>query len=135
MDVVEVAEKANPPVVKIIDFKKFKYQEDKKQRAGRKKAVRQDTKEIRFTPFIALNDFNIRINKAKEFLKEGNRIRLTVKFVGRQITRKEFGYNLLKKAIKLLKDSASLESEPKWQGRNLTASLKPLKMPKVKKNN
>lgn len=130
LDLVEVASKADPPVCKIIDFKKFKYQENKKQRAGKKKGVRQDTKEIRFTPFIAQNDFNIRIEKAKQFLKEGNNVRLTVKFVGRQITRKQFGYELLKKAIKQLKELSRTENEPKWQGRLLTISLKPSKKPK-----
>lgn len=127
LDLVEVAPNANPPVCKIIDFKKFKYLENKKQRAGKKKGVKQDTKEVRFTPFIAQNDFNIRIEKTKEFLKEGNKVRLTVKFVGRQITRKQFGYELLKKAIEQLKEFANVEGEPKWQGRLLTINLSPLK--------
>lgn len=127
LDVVEVAANAKPPVVKIIDFKKFKYQENKKQREGKKKGIKQDTKEIRFTPFIAQNDFKVRIKRAKEFLQAGNRVKLTVKFVGRQISRKQFGYNLLKKAISQLEEVAKTQDNPKWQGRLLSINLAPLK--------
>ncbi len=125
-DLIEVAPDAKPPVCKIIDFKKFKYQEDKKQREGKKKGLKQETKEVRFTPFIAQNDFDIRINKAKEFLKEKNRVKLTVRFVGRQLSRQEFGHKLLEKAIDQLKDVSKKDGEPKWQGRLLTVNLKPL---------
>jgi translation initiation factor IF-3 len=125
IDLVEVAPNAKPPVCKLIDFKKFKYQEDKKEREGKKKGTKQETKEIRFTPFIAENDFNIRINKAKEFLKDKNRVKLTVKFVGRQLSRKEFGYKLLEKAMESLKEYGKPTDKPKWQGRLLTVSMKP----------
>lgn len=127
LDLVEVAANATPPVCKIINFKKFLYQEEKKDKAGRKKAKKQETKEIRFTPFIAQNDFNIRINKAKDFLAEGNRVKLSVKFMGRQITRKEFGYELLNKASIALKDVGQVEDQPKWLGKILLLSLKPIK--------
>lgn len=127
LDLVEVAPEAKPPVCKIIDFKKFKYQEDKKQKAGQKKAKASETKEIRFTPFIAKNDFDIRLKRAREFLGEGDKVRLTVKFMGRQITKKQFGYELLNKALTNLKDLAVVEVEPKWQGRLLMMVLKPIK--------
>lgn len=127
LDLVEVAGKANPPVCKIIDFKKFKYQENKKQRQGKKKGIKQTTKGIRFTPFIAVNDFNIRVERAKEFLKEGHRVKLTVKFVGRQITRKQFGYELLEKAKEALKDYGKIGENPKWQGKLLFINLAPIK--------
>lgn len=127
LDLVEVASNATPPVCKIINFKKFLYQEEKKAKAGKKKANKQETKEIRFTPFIAQNDFNIRINKAKNFLTEGNRVKLSVKFMGRQITRKEFGYELLNKASTALKDISQVEDQPKWLGKILLLNLKPIK--------
>lgn len=135
LDLVEVASNAKPPVCKIIDFKKFKYQEDKKERIGRKGGPKQETKEIRFTPFIAQNDFNIRIERAKEFLEEGHKVKLTVKFMGRQITRKEFGYNLIKKALEQLQTSAKIETEPKWQGKLLMTILAPLKKQSAKTKN
>ena len=132
LDLVEVAPDAKPPVCKIIDFKKFKYQESKKEQAGKKKTKKQDIKEIRFTPFIAENDFQIRVKRAKEFLQEGDKVKLTVKFVGRQITRRDFGTNVLNKAIAKLTEFAKLESEPKWQGKLLMTVLKPIKNVKNK---
>lgn len=123
-DLVEVASSAKPPVCKIIDFKKFKYQEDKKLKAGQK-GKRQEIKEIRFTPFIAKNDYLIRLNRVKEFLTDGHKVRLTVKFIGRQITRKQFGYDLLKKAVTELEAISKVESEPKLQGKLLTMVLTP----------
>ena len=125
LDLVLVAEKAKPPVAKIIDFKKFKYQEDKKDQAGKKKAKQQEVKEFRFTPFIAPNDFSMRVNRARKFLEKGDKVKLTVKFIGRQITRKEFGQELLDKAAGQLKDVGSVETPPKWQGRLLSTTLKP----------
>lgn len=127
LDLVEVAPQAKPPVCKIIDFKKFRYQEEKKQRAGYKKNKGGDTKEIRFTPFIAQNDFELRLKRAKEFLSEGDKVRLTVKFIGRQITKKQFGYELLQKSLASLGTLAAVEVEPKWQGRLLMMVLKPTK--------
>jgi len=127
LDLVEVAPEAKPPVCKIIDFKKFKYQEDKKQKAGSRKNKQSETKEIRFTPFIAQNDFDTRIKKTREFLESGDKARLTVKFLGRQITRKQFGYELLQKAVDSLKDVSKVETEPKWQGKILVILLAPIK--------
>lgn len=132
MDLVEVAANANPPVCKIIDFKKFRYQEEKKAKEGRKKTVKQETKEIRFTPFIAENDFNIRIQRAKEFLNQGNRVKLTVKFMGRQLAHKEFGYDLLKKASSNLISIAKIEDQPKWLGKMLILAVTPFKINKQK---
>ena len=124
LDLVEVASKADPPVCKIIDFKKFIYQENKKARTGKKKK-RQGLKGIRFTPFIASKDYEVRVNRAKEFLADGYKVKLTVKFVGRQITRKQFGYDLLKKAVEQLKEISKVETEPKLQGKLLMMVLSP----------
>ena len=126
LDLVEVAPKAQPPVCKIIDFKKFRYQEDKKLRAS-KRGQRQDLKEFRFTPFIAPRDYEIRINRAREFLNKGRKVRLTVKFLGRQITRKKFGYELLNKAVEALRDISKIEAEAKLQGKLLCTVLAPSK--------
>lgn len=125
LDLVEVAANASPPVCKIIDFKKFKYQEDKKQRAGKKKGKSKGSKEIRFTPFIAQGDYKVRIQRGREFLTEGHVLKLSVKFVGRQITRKQFGYELLQKAHQQLSDISKPLSEAKMHGRILSMSLKP----------
>lgn len=120
-----VSESANPPVAKIIDFQKFKYQESKKVRSGSAKSV--DTKEVRLTPFMAQNDLGNRLSKARAFLSSGNRVKLVVKFTGRQITRREFGENLLNEAIISLNDTSTLDQNPKWQGKLYYCQLKPKK--------
>ena len=109
LDLVLVAPNAKPPVAKIVDFSKFKYEQKQKHKSGKKKTKSVDIKEIRFTPFIAEGDYNIRIKRAIEFLKDGNKVKLNVKFVGRQITRKQFGQDLLNKAIEELSEYATVE--------------------------
>ncbi|MBI4034889.1 MAG: translation initiation factor IF-3 [Candidatus Chisholmbacteria bacterium] len=127
LDLVEVAPTANPPVAKIVDFAKFKYQQKQKEAGGKKKSKSQDIKEIRFTPFIAPNDFQIRINKAIDFLKGGDKVRLVVKFVGRQITHQEFGDNLLAKATGILSQFATVQNPPSLRGKLLMTVLTPTK--------
>lgn len=130
LDLVEVASKADPPVAKIVDFRKFRYQEQRKHLVGKRRSKAQDLKEIRFTPFIAENDFNTRIKKAREFLEEGDKVVLVVKFVGRQITRKEFGYELIKRAYNQLQELSTMEREPALKGKLLTTVLAPSKKKK-----
>lgn len=125
VDVVEVAESANPPVVKLIEFSKFKYQENKKDRAGAASA--QETKEVRLSPFMAENDLQVKLARARQFLKSGDKVRLVVKFSGREITKKEFGERLMASALKQLSAEATLEQAPKLLGKMLIATIKPKK--------
>jgi translation initiation factor IF-3 len=127
LDLVEVAPNASPPVCKIIDFKKFKYLESKKQKEERKKAKKGEIKEIRFRPFIAKKDLEFRFGRAEKFLKEGHKLKVTVRFFGREITRKQFGYDLLKKFVDRLSYLSTIEQEPKFFGRQLTMTLSPVK--------
>ena len=126
-DLVLVSGSANPPVAKIIDFSKFKYQVQQKESSSRKSAKSVEIKEIMFTPFIAEGDFQNRIKRATEFLEGGDKVKLNVKFVGRQITHKEFGYNILNKAIESLKEISTIEREPALVGKILSAQLQPKK--------
>lgn len=126
-----MADKAKPPVAKIIDFHKFKFQQQQKEKEGRKKTKTQDQKEIRFTPFIAKKDFETRIERLKEFLQAGHKVKLTVKFTGRQITRKEFGQKLLQDAVSQLSEFGTQETQPKLQGKLLWTTM----APKTKKKN
>jgi len=126
LDLVEVASKANPPVCKLINFKKFRYLERKKDSEGKKKSKHLELKEIRFTPFIGKNDLEYRIKKAEGFLKEGHKVKITVKFVGRQITRKEFGYDLLNTVTEKLRALSSVELESKFVGKLLSMTLAPI---------
>lgn len=128
MDLVMVADKAKPPVVRIIDFSKFKYLQQRKEKLSKKKDKAKDQKEVRITPFIAQGDFDTRIKKIKGFLEAGHKVKLTVKFTGRQITRKEFGFELLKRAANKLTDTGTQQTEPKFQGKLLWVILAPLKI-------
>jgi len=128
-DLVMVAPAAKPPVAKIVDFANFKYQQQKKQKSGGK-TKSSELKEIRLTPFIADNDFQTRIRKGREFLEEGDRLKINVKFVGRQITRKEFGFELMDRVKTQLTDIGLVDQEPKMIGRMLTMTVKPNKKQK-----
>lgn len=130
LDLVEVAPKAQPPVCKIIDFKKFRFQEEKRQKENKKKSKKVELKQVRLRPFIAENDFNFRIRRAKKFLKDGDKVKITVFFRGREITKKDFGYELLKKTIEKLSSLAEVEIEPKFTGRQMEIILKPTKRSK-----
>lgn len=126
LDLVEITEKATPPIVKIIDFQKFKYQEDKKDKAGTSRGG-QETKEIRLKPFMAENDLGVKTRQAEKFLKAGDRVKLVVKFHGREITKKEFGENIMKQAIESLAEVSTVAEEPKFLGKLLIAQVKPKK--------
>ena len=124
-DLVEIAAKAKPPVVKIIDYKKFKYLEAKRERDARKKTKNVTVKEIRLSPFIGEHDFQTRIKQAEEFLKEGNQLKINLPFRGREIVHKEFGMEKMKKAIEALKETAKVIREPYFEGRVLVSLLAP----------
>lgn len=104
IDVVEIAPHATPPVAKLIDYKKFKYLEAKKAREEKRKQKNVGIKEIRLTPFIGQHDFDFRQKQAGEFLKDGNQVKISLAFRGRQITRKEFGFAVIQKFIGGLTD-------------------------------
>jgi len=122
IDVVEIAPKANPPVAKLINFKKFKYQEAKKERDGRKAQKNVGVKEIRLRPFIGQHDFDTRLAKAKEFIDEGNQVKLNLMFRGREITRKEFGFNVMKRFLAAL-NQIKIVREPHLEGKVLVAMV------------
>ena len=126
LDLVEVAPDAKPPVARIINFKKFLYLEAKKQK-GEKRTKGGELKEIRLTPFIGRADFDFRLGRAEEFIKEGHKVKVTVFFKGRQITRQEFGRELLSKFCQALAPISRPEFEPKLMGKILFVSLTPLK--------
>lgn len=126
VDLVEVAPNANPPVCRLIDFKKFIYQEAKKQRESKKGQRGGELKEVRLSPFIAENDLDFRLKRVKEFLTQGNKVRLVVRFTGRQLSHKEFGDQIMEKALERIGQACRVDFEPKWQGRDYFAILAPL---------
>lgn len=126
LDLVEIVPKASPPVAKIVNFAKFRYQQDKKEREAVLKEKRgTEQKEIWLTPFIAENDYQVRLGRIKEFLAQGYKVRVTVKFTGRQMGHREFGYQL---ADRVLADTgAKRDGEIKFLGRQLMMMLSPVK--------
>ena len=125
LDLVEVAPMAKPPVAKIIDFKKFLYQEEKKKREEKKKAKTSETKEVRLGPFMSDNDLGVMIRRAREFLEAGDKVRLVVSFSGRQITHPEFGHKILDKVLVSISDISKLDRDRHLEGKKLIALISP----------
>ncbi len=125
LDLVEIAPKANPPVAKIIDFKKFLYQESKKKREEKRKAKNTDTKEVRLGPLMDDHDLMVMVNRARGFLEDGDKVKFVMRFAGRQITHPEIGEEVLNRAIKELEDVSKIEREKHFEGRQMISVLSP----------
>lgn len=127
-DLVLITAQAKPPVAKIIELSKFKYQQQRKQAKARKKNRTQDIKEIRLTMFMGEGDLESRKNKIKQFLKDGDKVRLNLQFKGREITKKEFAYELFNQVINevLEEKIGTVETHPKIMGRKMMAQITPV---------
>ena len=119
-DLIEIAPNADPPVAKITDFQKFRYEENKKERASKKGSASGGLKELWLSPRIAEHDLKVRLTKTEEFLKDGHKVKLTVKFKGREMAHPEVGHRVLQEALSLLGDKVAVEKEPKFEGRKLS---------------
>lgn len=129
-DLVMVTEKALPPIVKIIDLAKFKYQLQQKKAEGRKKARNQETKEVRMTPFMGEGDYQTKLKRIIEFLTKGDKVRITMEFRGRLITKREFGDSLIQRVFTETSELASVEIAPQMIGKKIMAQLMPIKQKK-----
>jgi len=127
LDLVEVNGNAVPPVVKLISFSKFKYQESKKLQAEKKGIKGGDLKEIQMSPFIGAGDYETRIKKSQKFLTTGNKIKLSIKFQGRQMNHQEFGHSLITKVKTDLQEFGTPEGEAKLIGKRLMLTFTPSK--------
>ncbi len=125
LDLVEISPKADPPVCKIIDYSKFKYDQKKKQKEIKSKAAKTVVKEIRFGPNTDDHDFNFKLNHAKKFLAEGAKVKAYVHFVGRTIVFKERGEILLLKFAQALEEDGKVETLPKLEGKRMSLILAP----------
>jgi translation initiation factor IF-3 len=125
LDLVEVAPNARPPVVKIMDYGKYRFQQNKAARAAKKKQHVIHLKEVKFRPGISDHDFEFKTRHAKDFLKEGNKVKMTMMFRGRQVTHPELGREVLMRAYELLQDVGKIEADPKLEGRNMTMVMAP----------
>lgn len=125
-DLVLVTEKAKPPIVKIIELSKYKYQLKKKEADNRKKSKVYDLKELRFSPVIGEGDYQTRLKQLREFLTKGHKVKITLFFKGRQIAYKDAGYEIFARVFKDTEDIAKVEIEAKLLGKKLQAQLAPL---------
>ena len=128
LDLVEIAPTADPPVCRIMDYGKFKYEKSKKTKEAKKKQHVMHLKEIKLHPKTDEHDFNFKIEHAREFLIKGDRVKITVVFRGREITHIEFGSRMLEKATGHVIDLATVEMTPKMEGKNLISIFVPDKI-------
>jgi translation initiation factor IF-3 len=129
LDLVEIVPNSNPPVCRVIDYSKFKYDQKKKQKELKAKQVKTVLKEIRFGPQTDDHDFEFKLKHAENFLKENSKVKAYVQFIGRQIVFKDQGFKLLERFVAALSEIGKPEAEPKLEGKRLHVIL----APKVKK--
>ncbi len=123
LDLVEVAPNATPPVCRIMDFGKYQYEKSKKEKEGRKKQHVVSVKEIRLRPKTDTHDLETKLNQAKKFLEQKNKVKFTVFFRGRELAYKDMGRVLLEKVIEALDECGTVESPIKMEGRRMTMML------------
>jgi translation initiation factor IF-3 len=132
IDLVEIAPQANPPVCKLIDYGKFAYELQKKEKQIKKNSAASQMKEIRFKSRTATHDFNFKLKHARSFIEEGNKVKASVIFRGREIAHTDIGKELLEKFIEEMSDIAKVDAPLKFEGKNLSVILSPLKTKKAK---
>jgi translation initiation factor IF-3 len=125
LDLVEVAPEARPPVCRIMDYGKYRYEQSKKAREAKKKQTIIELKEIKLRPKTEEHDFQFKARHAERFLKEGNKAKITMMFRGREMVRMDRGKVLLDRFVEALKDVAVVEQAPKVEGRNMSLILAP----------
>jgi len=127
IDLVEVSPTASPPVCKILDYGKFKYESQKKAAAARKKQRVIEVKEIKLRPGIDENDYDIKMKKVREFLDEGDKVKVTMRFRGREMAHQELAIGILERVKTEISDLAKVEQFPKLEGRQMVMVVAPLK--------
>jgi len=123
LDLVKIAPKAQPPVCKIIDYGKYKYELARKEKEAKKKQKTVEVKEVRLSPNIDTNDLNTKVNNAKKFISKGNKVKVTLRFRGREMAHMQQSKHILDDFAELLKDIAVVEKQPKLEGRSMSMVL------------
>jgi translation initiation factor IF-3 len=126
LDLIEISPNAKPPVCKIMDMGKYKYDLQKKANIAKKKQKTVALKEIKLRPGTDTHDYNFKIKNAKKFITKGDKVKFTVKFKGREMQHTELGKELMKKIIEETKDIAKVESRPKFEGRQMVMIIQPI---------
>jgi translation initiation factor IF-3 len=125
LDLVEIAANADPPVVKILDFGKFKYEEQKRKNEARKKQKVIEVKEIKLRPGIDDHDYDVKMRSMQKFIDEGDKVKVTMRFRGRELAHQEIGMNVLMRVRDDLDKVAKIEQHPRMEGRQMTMVMSP----------
>jgi translation initiation factor IF-3 len=126
LDLVEISPQAEPPVCKIMDYKKYKFEQGKKERKARKQQTTLTLKEIRMRPMIDTHDYDFKKRNARKFIDQGDKVKVTIRFRGREFSRQDLGTSILNRLASELADIAKIESQPKMDGRQMVMVLKAL---------
>jgi translation initiation factor IF-3 len=126
-DLVEVAPNADPPVCKIMDYERYKYEQQQKRKESKRKATQVVIKEMKFRPKIDQHDYSTKMRHVERFLGEGNKVKLTIMFRGREMAHPELGLRILERIADEVGEIAIVESAPRQDGRNMTMVLHPIK--------
>jgi len=129
LDLVEVAPNANPPVCRIMNHGRYKYEQEQRRKESRRKATNVVIKEMKFRPKIDEHDYTTKMKHVERFLGEGSKVKLTIMFRGREVFHPELGLKILERVADQVSDIAMVESAPRQDGRNMTMVLHPLKKP------
>lgn len=132
MDLVEVAPNAKPPVCKIMDYRRYQYEQQQRRKESRKKATNVVVKEMKYRPKIDIHDYTTKTKKVQQFLGEGHKVKVTIMFRGREMAHPELGRKILDRLAEDVTEIAIVESAPRQDGRNMTMVLHPLKQQKPK---
>lgn len=125
LDLVEVAPKAKPPVCRIMDFGKYRYEQQKREKEAKKKQKVISIKEVKLRPNIEQHDFDVKLKNAIRFVEEGNKVKVTIMFRGRELSHPELGKEVLARVAEKLGDSVSIERNAKLEGKNMTMIVAP----------
>lgn len=125
LDLVEVAPKAKPPVCRIMDFGKYRYEQQKRDKEAKKKQKIITLKEVKLRPHIEQHDFDVKLKNALRFLEEGNKVKVTIMFRGREMSHQELGRDVLNRVAEQLKELVIIERDPKLEGKNMIMILAP----------
>ncbi len=125
LDLVELSPNAEPPVCKILDYGKYKYEQQKKANEARKKQKTVDLKEVKLSPRIEKNDYDVKMRNAKRFIEAGNKVKVTMRFRGREMAHQNIGRDIFTKIREELNEIASVELHPKFEGRQMIMILGP----------
>lgn len=123
LDLVKIAPAAKPPVCKIIDYGKYRYEQARKEKEAKKKQKTIEIKEVRLSPNIDVNDLNTKVGAARKFIEKGNKVKVTLRFRGREMAHMQSGRHILDDFAEQMKDVASVDKPPKIEGRNMTMFL------------